>query len=55
LPYTISCFFNCIFSFIFLLIEEEIIEKSEAKGDHVIKMVEEIKKAGAKVLRNNEW
>ena len=44
-----------------LLIEgakEEIIEKikkSEAKDDEVIKVVEEMKKAGVKVLRNMEW
>ena len=38
--------------------EEEIIEKikkSEAKDDKVVKVVEEMKKAGVKVLRNNEW
>ena len=37
--------------------EEEIIEKikkSEAKDDEVVKVVEEIKKAGVKVLRNNK-
>jgi len=44
-----------------LLIEgakEEIIEKikkSEAKYNKVIKVVEEMKKAGVKVLRNEEW
>jgi len=44
-----------------LLIEEaekEIIEKikkSEAKNDEVIKAVEEIKKVGVKVLRNEKW
>jgi len=44
-----------------LLIEgakEEIIEKikkSEAKYNKVIKAVEEMKKAGVKVLRNEEW
>ena len=38
--------------------EEEIIEKikkSEAKYNKVIKVVEEIKKAGVKILRNEEW
>jgi len=38
--------------------EEEIIEKikkSEARDDEVIKAVEEMKKAGVKVLRNEEW
>jgi len=38
--------------------EEEIIEKiqkSEARDDKVIKAVEEMKKAGVKVLRNEEW
>jgi len=38
--------------------EEEIIEKikkSEAKNNEVVKVVEEIKKAGVKVLRNHEW
>ena len=38
--------------------EEDIIEKikkSEARDDEVIKAVEEIKKAGVKVLRNDEW
>ena len=37
--------------------EKEIIEKirkSEAKDDEVVKVVEEIKKAGVKVLRNNK-
>ena len=37
--------------------EEEIIEKikkSEAKNNEVVKVVEEIKKAGVKVLRNDE-
>ena len=41
-----------------LLIEEDIIEKikkSEAKNNEVIKAVEEMKKAGVKVLRNEEW
>jgi len=43
-----------------LLIEEaekEIIEKikkSETKNNKVVKVVEEIKKTGVKVLRNNE-
>jgi len=40
------------------LIEGDIIEKikkSEAKDDEVIKAVEEMKKAGVKVLRNEEW
>ena len=39
-------------------VEEEIIEKikkSEAKDDEVVKAVEEIKKMGVKVLRNDEW
>jgi len=38
--------------------EEEIIEKIkklEAKDNEVVKVVEEIKKTGVKVLRNNEW
>ena len=38
-------------------VEEEIIEKikkPEAKDDEVMKAVEEMKKAGVKVLRNNE-
>jgi len=38
--------------------EEDIIEKtkkSEAKDDEVIKAMEEIKKTGVKVLRNEEW
>jgi len=38
--------------------EEDIIEKikkSEVRDDKVIKAVEEIKKAGVKVLRNDEW
>ena len=37
--------------------EEEIIEKikkSEARDDEVIKTVEEVKKAGVKVLRNEK-
>ena len=37
--------------------EEEIIEKikkSEARDDKVIKTVEEVKKAGVKVLRNEK-
>ena len=44
-----------------LLIEEakeEIIEKikkSKAKDDEVVKIVEEMKKTGVKVLRNDEW
>jgi len=33
----------------------EKIRKSEAKDDKVIKAVEEIKKAGVKMLRNEEW
>ena len=40
------------------MIEGDIIEKikkSEAKDDEVIKAVEEMKKAGVKVLRNEEW
>ena len=38
-------------------VEEEIIEKikkSEAKNDKVVKVVEEMKKTGVKVLRNDE-
>jgi len=38
--------------------EKEIIEKikkSEARDDEVIKVVEEMKKARVKVLRNEEW
>jgi len=38
--------------------EEEIMEKikkSKAKNDEMVKMVEEMKKAGVKVLRNNKW
>jgi len=38
--------------------EDEIIEKikkSEAKDDEVVKVVEEMKKAGVKLLRNYEW
>ena len=38
-------------------VEEEIIKKikkSEVKDDEIIKVVEEIKKTGVKVLRNNE-
>ena len=38
--------------------QEEIMEKIkklEAKDDEVVKMVEEMKKAKIKVLRNNEW
>jgi len=38
--------------------EKDIIEKIkklEARDDEVIKAVEEIKKAGVKVLRNEEW
>ena len=38
--------------------EEEIIKKikkSEARNNEVIKAVEETKKAGIKVLRNDEW
>jgi len=38
--------------------EEEIIEKikkSEARDNEVIKVVEEMKKTGVKVLRNEEW
>ena len=40
------------------MIEGDIIEKikkSEAKDDEVIKAVEEMKKAGVKVLRDEEW
>jgi len=39
-------------------VEEDIIEeikKSEARDNEVIKAVEEIKKAGVKMLRNKEW
>jgi len=39
-------------------VEEEIIEKikrSEVKGDKIVKVVEEIKNVGVKVLRNNKW
>ena len=39
-------------------VEKEIIEKirkSEAKNNKVVKAMEEIKKMGVKVLRNNEW
>ena len=39
-------------------VEEDIIKKIkklEAKDDEVIKAVEEMKKAGVKVLRNEEW
>ena len=38
-------------------VEEEIIKKikkSEVKDDEIIKVVEEMKKTGVKVLRNNE-
>ena len=35
--------------------EEEIIEKSKAKDDEVVKVVEKIKKKRVKVLRNYEW
>ena len=38
-------------------VEEEIIQKikkSEAKNDEVVKTVEEMKKIGVKVLRNDE-
>jgi len=38
--------------------EKEIIEKikkSEAKDNEVVKVVKEMKKAGVKVLRNDEW
>ena len=31
------------------------LKKSEAKDNEVIKAVEEMKKAGVKVLRNEEW
>ena len=33
----------------------EKIKKSEAKDDKVIKAVEEMKRAGVKVLRDEEW
>ena len=39
-------------------VEEEIIEKikkSEVQDDEVIKVVEKMKKAGVRVLRNEEW
>ena len=42
-------------------VEEDIIEKIEkiqkleARDDEMIKAVEEMKKAGVKVLRNKEW
>ena len=35
--------------------EKEKIKKSEAKDDKVVKTVKEMKKAGVKVLRNDEW
>jgi len=31
------------------------IRRSEAKDDEVVKAVEEMKRAGVKVLRNKEW
>jgi len=33
----------------------EKIKKSEVKDNKVIKVVKEIKKAGVKILRNEEW
>jgi len=33
----------------------EKIRKSEAKDNEVVKMVEEIKQAGIKMLRDEEW
>jgi len=39
-------------------VEEEIIEKikrSEVKDNKIVKVVEEMKNAGVKVLRNNKW
>ena len=33
----------------------EKIKKSEARDDEVIKVVEEMKKAGVKVLKNKKW
>jgi len=33
----------------------EKIRKSEAKDNEVVKMVEEIKQAGIKMLRDKEW
>jgi len=39
-------------------VEKEIIEKIrklEAKNNEVVKAMEEMKKVGVKVLRNNEW
>jgi len=39
-------------------VEEKTIEKIkklEAKDNETVKAVEEMKKAGVKVLRNNEW
>jgi len=35
--------------------EEEIIEKTEAKDNEVVKVVEEMKKTGVKILRNDKW
>jgi len=38
--------------------EEKIIEKikkSKAKNNEIVKVVEEIKKARVKLLRNNKW
>ena len=39
-------------------VEEEItekIKKSEVKNNEVVKIVEEMKKAEVKILKNNEW
>jgi len=33
----------------------DILEKLEAKDDEMIKVVEEMKKAGVKMLRDKEW
>ena len=33
----------------------EKIKKSEVKDDKIVKVVEEMKKAGVKILRNDEW
>jgi len=35
--------------------KKEKIKKSEAKDDKVVKTVKKMKKAGVKVLRNDEW
>ena len=33
----------------------EKIKKSEVKDDKIVKVVEKMKKAGVKILRNDEW